>query len=389
MNITVLMNTGPWLAVPPTGYGGIENVVATLVPELRRRGVRVVLASVGESTLEADELLSVFAQGQFPHLQRPYNQVMGVAHAHQAMVVRQLRRRHDIDLVHDHVEVVGPAMLSTLRGRGGPPVLHTLHWDLAKHPEFYRSFPGGVRTNGVSRSQLARAPEALRRTALGAVHLSTTLTGRAIDVPRGEQIVVMGRICHLKGQDVAARVCQRLGLPLVLAGPVGGIGEPRALAEALADPEDPRHADPDVIYYAERVRPYVDGDLIRWVGSVGGDERDRLYASARAALFPLQWDEPGGTAVVEALALGVPVVGLRRGVLPEIVEHGRTGWLADTEEELAEYLGRVDEIDPAECRAVARARFSPAAMADRYLELYAELLRRSAGHPGVRVRGAA
>src|SRR3954451_14705441 len=76
---TVLMNAGPWLSVPPPGYGGIENVIAALVPELRRRGVRVVLVSVADSTLEADEHVSVFRSGQFAHLQRPYNQVMGIA----------------------------------------------------------------------------------------------------------------------------------------------------------------------------------------------------------------------------------------------------------------------------------------------------------------------
>ncbi|MFD0664496.1 glycosyltransferase [Thermocatellispora tengchongensis] len=127
----------------------------------------------------------------------------------------------------------------------------------------------------------------------------------------------------------------------------------------MDDPGHPLNGHGDLRYHAERVAPYLDGDLIRWIGAVGGEERDRLYASARAALFPIQWDEPGGTAVVEALALGVPPVGLRRGVLPEIIEHGRTGLLADTEEELVGLLARVDEIDPEECRREARTRFSP------------------------------
>ncbi|RBQ18167.1 glycosyltransferase family 4 protein [Spongiactinospora rosea] len=373
MNLTVLMNSGPWLAVPPAGYGGIENVVATLVPELRSRGVRVVLAAVGDSTLEVDERVEIYPEGRFPLLQRPYNQVMGVPHAHLAKVVAELRRRRDIDLVHDHVEVVGPAVLSAL-GDEGPPVLHTLHWDLGKHPHFYGAFPGDrIRTNGVSRSQLERAPAALRDSALGFVHLATPLAGCAPVMDKGEYLVVMGRICHLKGQHVAARLCQKLGIPLVLAGPVGPVDDPDELAAVLDDPDDPHHANPDVRYYAGSVARYVDGDMVRWVGSVTGEERDRLYGAARAALFPLQWDEPGGTAVVEALALGVPVAGLRRGVLPEIVEHGRTGLLADTEEELAELLGRIDQIDPEECRSVARERFTPGAMAERYLELYQEV----------------
>ncbi len=368
------MNAGPWLPVPPAGYGGIENVVATLVPCLRERGVRIVLASVGSSTIEVDELISVFDEGQFGDLQKPYNQVMGIAHAHQARVAREIAARDDLDLVHDHLEVVGPAVLAAL---GGPPVLHTLHWDLRKHAAFYGAFPRSIAVNGVSDSQIARAPEALRAASLGSVLLATPLADRDIRAERGEHLAVMGRVCGLKGQHVAARICQKLGLPLVLAGPVSGLDTPAELEAVVQDPEHPLHGHPDVRYYADTLAPYLDGDLVRWIGSVGGDTRDQLYASARAALFPIQWDEPGGTAVVEALSLGVPPVALRRGCMPEIIEHGRTGFLADTEEELAEWVLRIDEIDPEECRAEARRRFSPSVMADRYLELYEQVRKRS------------
>ncbi|SDJ58808.1 glycosyltransferase [Nonomuraea jiangxiensis] len=371
----VLVNAGPWLGVPPPGYGGIENVVATLVPALRERGVSVVLASVGSSTLEVDELISTYDDGQFTELQKPYNQVMGIAHAHQARVAAELRARDDIDLVHDHLEVVGPAMLSAL---GGPPVLHTLHWDLRKHPAFYGAFPPSIAVNGVSESQLARAPAALRAASLGAVHLATPLADGNGDprVDRGEHFVVMGRICGLKGQHVAARICQKLGLPLVLAGPVCGRNTAAELDVVTQNPYHPLHSHPDVRYHLDQVSRYLDEERVRWVGAVSGPARDLLYASARAALFPIQWDEPGGTAVVEALALGVPPVGLRRGCLPEIIDHGRTGFLADTEEELAEWMLRVDELDPEECRREARRRFSPSVMADRYLELYETITKR-------------
>ncbi|NUP03652.1 MAG: glycosyltransferase [Nonomuraea sp.] len=371
----VLINAGPWLSVPPPGYGGIENVVATLVPSLRERGVGVVLASVGSSTLEADELITTYDEGQFGELQKPYNQVMGIAHAHQARVAAELRARDDIDLVHDHLEVVGPAVLSAL---GGPPVLHTLHWDLRKHPAFYGAFPPSIAVNGVSESQLARAPDALRAASLGAIHLATPLAGRDLRAEQGEHLVVMGRVCRLKGQHVAARICQKLGLPLVLAGPVCGHDSQAELDVVVQDPYHPLHSHPDVRYHLDQVCPYLDGDLVKWIGAVGGQDRDLLYASARAALFPIQWDEPGGTAVVEALALGVPPVALRRGCMPEIIDHGRTGFLADREEELAEWVQRVDEIDPEECRREAERRFSPSVMADRYLDLY-ERVARSGG----------
>ncbi|MDR7320916.1 MULTISPECIES: glycosyltransferase [Catenuloplanes] len=368
----VLMNAGPWLPVPPNGYGGIENIVATLVPELRALGIEVVLATVGESTLPADEHVHAFGTGQFAMLQRPYNQACGVVPAHQAAVLRRVAAG-GIDLIHDHVEAAGLTMLAAL-GSGGPPGLHTLHWDLRKHPDLYGTFDGGdrVRVNGVSADQLTHAPEALRAHAIGHVHLATPL---AIDADRREKAekhgyaVVLGRINPGKGQDLAARLAHRHGFDLVLAGPVGPYHSPEALA--AADPQNP-----DVRFWHEQVAPHVDGVRVRWVGTVAGQERDDLVAGARAALFPLRWNEPGGTAVVESLALGTPVVGIARGCLPELIEHGRTGLLTTDEDELGELMHAVGGLVEAECRAEAARRFTPAVMAAGYAALYERMLTR-------------
>ena len=114
----------------------------------------------------------------------------------------------------------------------------------------------------------------------------------------------------------------------MLAGPVGPHHRPEELAGPDADEDNP-----DVRYWREEVEPLVDGRRVRWVGTVAGEERDDLVATARASLVPIDWEEPGGTAVVESLALGTPVVGFRRGCLPELVEHGRTGLLVDPGDE--------------------------------------------------------
>ncbi|MDR7277361.1 glycosyltransferase [Catenuloplanes atrovinosus] len=366
----VLMNAGPWLPVPPNGYGGIENVVATLVPELRALGIEVVLATVGESTLAADERVHAFDTGRFEMLQRPYNQACGVVPAHLAAVLRRVAAG-DIDLVHDHVEAAGLTMLAAL-GSGGPPGLHTLHWDLRKHPELYGTFDGGsrVRVNGVSADQLTHAPEALRAHAIGHVHLATPLAVGADSRDKHDKhgyAVVLGRINPGKGQDLAAQLAHRHGFDLVLAGPVGPYHSPEALAGA--DPQNP-----DVRFWHEHVAPHVDGVRVRWVGTVAGRDRDELVAGARAALFPLRWNEPGGTAVVESLALGTPVVGIARGCLPELIEHGRTGLLTSDEDELGELMHAVGGLVEAECRAEAARRFTPAVMAAGYAELYQRLL---------------
>ena len=384
MPFTVLMNAGPWLSVPPMGYGGIENVIATLVPELRRRDVRIVLCAAEGSTLEADRLVTTLP-AHFGDIAAPYNRTMGIAHAHMAAVVRELAHDATIDLVHDHLEVVGAAVLAA--ARWAPPVLQTLHWDLRKHPDFYRGFDGGGRVlfNGVSHAQVARAPIELQRQTIGVVPLGIDVQAVPFSAEKGERFLSLARICHAKGQDLAARACRTAGVPLDIAGPVGPAADPRELTPALA--AEPRE---DVAFYLERVRPLEDGERIRWIGSMTGMAKLEALARARALVFPIRWEEPGATAVIEALACGTPVVGMRRGVLPSLVEHGRTGFLADSEEELAAYLGRVDEIDPHACRRVAEERYSAGAMADAYLRLYEEVLSRSAwrGRPARRAAGA-
>ena len=375
-DLTVLVNAGPWLPVPPPGYGGIEHVVATLVPALRRKGIRVVLATVGDSTLAADGRVWCHPHGRFADLDGPYPAVVGIAHAHLQSVVDGLE---GVDLVHDHTEVVGPSVLGAL-GAEAPPVLHTLHWDVRKHPEFYGRFDGRGRVwvNGVSASQLHQAPAALRGHSLGPVHLGVRPGDYPVEVDKGAHHVALGRLCALKGTAIAARVCREAGEELVIAGPVGGVDDPDVLAERLADPASPLHLRPDVRYFMEEVRPQL-GGTVRWVGSVGGARKLTLLSRARSLVLPLQWEEPGGTVVVEALACGTPVVGLRRGVLPELVEHGVTGFLADDADELAGYLQRVGELDPRACRRAVETRFSDDRMADGHIAHYVEVLRRAAG----------
>jgi glycosyltransferase involved in cell wall biosynthesis len=365
--VRILMNAGPWLAVPPVGYGGIENVVATLIPELRALGTEVVLASVGESTIETDGRVSIFDRGQFSHIQRPYNQAVGIVQAHQHAVTRAIAGG-GFDVIHDHVEAAGLVTAAAL-GDGAPPVLHTLHWDLHKHPELYGSFDGGgrVRVNGVSASQVARAPEALRRHSIGHVHLATPLAAQPVpEVGRGSYAVVLGRIHPGKGQDLAARLAHEHGFDLVLAGPVGPYRNAAELAHA--DRENP-----DVRFWDERVAPHVDGTRVRWIGTVTGRDRDLLVAGARAALFPLRWEEPGGTAVVESLALGTPVVGMARGCLPELIDDGVTGLLTTEEDALGDLVHKAGTVDPGACRAEAERLFAPAVMAAAYLDLYERL----------------
>ncbi|GAB3808309.1 glycosyltransferase [Micromonospora zhanjiangensis] len=194
---------------------------------------------------------------------------------------------------------------------------------------------------------------------------------RRAPVEVGDYALILGRITPGKGQDTGARLARRANIPLVLAGPVGPYRDPAELAAAGAAARQ----NPDVRFWYDEVAPHVDGVTVRWIGQVAGAERDGLVARARATLFPLRWEEPGGTAVVESLALGTPVVATRRGCLPELIEHGRTGLLTDDEDELADLVVAAGLVDRAECAREAARRFTPEVMARRYLELYERVRR--------------
>ena len=356
--------------VPPVAYGGLENVVATLIPELRRRGVRVA-ATVGESELAVDEVVSAFAAGQFDALNR---RTTRSAHS---------RTRTCRPSFVGYVAATSTSCTTIWRswGRRLLPLSARRSHRRCTRCTGIRSGGGvlpGVRRSRprlgerVSSTQLAQAPAELQRLSLGAVSLATPiLPGPPLPVSeREDHVLVLGRICRLKGQHVAARVAHRTGVPLVLAGPVGR-------AESLAEVEEIGAEGDDALYWRDEVAPLVDGNHVRWIGSVGGADKAALLRSARALLMPVQWEEPGATVVAEAMAAGTPVVALRRGVLPSLVDHGVTGFIAEDEDGLAEAVGQLAAIDVAACRRTAVERFSPP-MAERYLALYDEVRRRAA-----------
>jgi len=379
MSLTVFINAGPWLPVPPSGYGGIENMLVYLINELRERNHRVILATVGDSQISVEQQVFRFHKGQHRHIAAPYCDTVSIAHGHMECVLEAIRRTREIDIVHDFLEVIGPSMLTQL-GVDGPPVLHTLQWNLASHQEYYRHFDGRGRVffNGISGPQMQAASRNLRDHSLGVVHNGVDVDGLTYLAEKDDYVITLARFTHDKGQDIAARICSELDLPLQMAGTVGGIDSPDVLRRELEDPDSPFHDYKDVKYYLQAVLPYERKySRIVWVGSVGGHEKKKFIAGARALLMPIRWEEPFGMAVIEALASGTPVVAMRRGAMPVIIKDGYNGFLADDEQEFKNCLRRVGEIDPAACRKSAEEQFSAARMATRYVKLYEQVIQRA------------
>jgi glycosyltransferase involved in cell wall biosynthesis len=161
-----------------------------------------------------------------------------------------------------------------------------------------------------------------------------------------------------------------------MAGTINGIGSNRKLLSELANPLSSYRYYKDFRYYSDKILPYtLEHEKITYSGNLSFARKMKFLSESRALLFPIDWEEPFGMVVIEALACGTPVVAMKRGAMPEIIEHGVNGFLANNEKEFEEYVDRVGEIDPAACRKSVEDNFSADCMAAAYLERYKQAIR--------------
>lgn len=330
----------PWYPLPPRGYGGTELVVHLLHTELRRMGHEVVVFGAEGSGPGVTALADA---GWAPDL--------GGAHewprldTYLARVFKRLEGER-FDVIHDHSSLVGA--LLALHAGVAPVVVHTIHGELLEpYCAFYREIEDRVRLCAISASQAATAP-AVKVAAVvpNAVEIPTTPPSSS----RERYLIEVARITPDKGQHLAIEVARRTGRKLILAGKVERSGEGER-------------------YFEDQIEPHL-GRTVEYYPNVHGAEKARLISRAAAGIFPLQWPEPFGLAMVESMVVGTPILALRTGSAPELIEQGVTGFVADDVDGLVAAAGRLDQIDPVRCAQVARERFSPRHMAERYLEVY-------------------
>ncbi|MDQ3990981.1 MAG: glycosyltransferase family 4 protein [Actinomycetota bacterium] len=324
----------PWLAVPPKGYGGIEWVVASLSDGLAERGHDVTLFATGDSDPKA-RLEYVFEMAPGPAA------INSVWHdsLHQLLVHRDPGR---FDLIHQHTPWSGLVAARLL----DVPVVHTLHGEFNDDMRaLYAEVAGDVWFVAVSEDQRSHMPD-LRYA--GVVHNGIEVGRYPLRERKDEFLLFLGRGSPDKGPARAIAAAREAGRPLVMALKV-------------AHPEEVRH-------WKEDLEPALGDDVeVRWELSL--DEKTDLLSRARAVLFPIDWDEPLGLVMTEAMACGTPVVATPRGAAPEVVVHGETGFVVPVEayaEAAAEALERVDDIDPRACRRRVEERFSAETMVRGY-----------------------
>ncbi len=399
--VKVAIIAPPWIQVPPHGYGGIEAVIHGLVRHLPAHDVEVTLYSVGTSG-HADSRLDVrwlFEHGQYDHIAKQVYDTMAVPIAHVLHAFRDIANDGTFDLVHDHNALIGPAVGVFMDPMRFPPILHTLHGPFTPLEAVALGQPdnrlpleplkdaGRCSINCISAAQRASGAAWMQPGIVPVIHNGVELDAFPDAAAGTGPALCLGRICADKGQHLAAAACRQIGMPLVLAGAVGSFRTPEQVAQVIAEAGRSTTTDADVAYFVDQVVPHLDSDAVEYVGELAGRAKLDALLAARVLVMAIDWEEPFGMVVIEALACGTPVVAMRRGAMPELIEHGVTGFLADDLDEFTSYLRRVDEIDPQACRASVARRFSAGRMAEQYAGLYRELVRRDAPAQWFRPRG--
>lgn len=388
--LRVAMIAPPWLALPIKGYGGIELVIQSLVYELKKLDVEVVLFANGAHKIRGVTTHSVYKEELFDKIDWPYYDApLQAMQTHLNMALQTIERDGNFDIIHDHNPYIGPAFFA-LAGRikGVPPILHTFHGppftsdsnpaadQLDNRPQLkYMNLDGRLHMVCISDAMAKAAPKEIKPRLLAAVHNAIDVESFPSVDKKKDYFITLARFTADKGQHIAARLAVKQRKRLRMAGTVAGIGTSRKLMVELANPLSRYRNNEEFRYYIDKVLPYVlRYPRVTYSGNLSGVRKNKLISGAKALLFPIQWEEPFGMAVIEALACGTPVIAMRRGAMPEIIEHGVNGFLADSEAEFGEYMERIDEIDPAQCRRSVEERFSSEAMAKNYLDRYKQVI---------------
>ncbi|MDB5050405.1 MAG: glycosyl transferase [Fibrobacteres bacterium] len=327
-------------SVPPKLYGGTERIVHYLTEELVRQGHQVTLFASGDSKTSAELVPGWDFALRLGNVSDP------LAH-HLLMVEKFFQRSGDFDAIHSHLDYLPFPMI---RRYPGVPVVTTLHGrlDLPELQPMYREFRE-IPVVSISGSQ--REPVAWANWQ-GTVHHGLPPDLYRFHPKPGSYLAFLGRISPEKRPDLAISIAVRSGMPLKIAAKVDA---------------------PDREYFRTHIEPLLSHPLIEFMGEICEERKNEFLGNALALLFPVDWPEPFGLVMIEAMACGTPVIALRRGSVPEVLREGVSGFIVEDEEEAVTAVAAVAMLDRAACRAHFEENFTVKRMADDYQRIYASL----------------
>jgi glycosyltransferase involved in cell wall biosynthesis len=337
-------------SVPPRLYGGTERVVSFLTEQLVDMGHDVTLFASGDSVTSA-ELAAVW-----PRALRFDRDLRDAIAPHLLMLEQVCRRAHEFDVLHCHLDY----WPFSLFGRQSTPFLTTLHGrlDLAELRPIYECFPD-IPLVSISDAQRTPLPEANFVATVQHGLPPDLLTPRPVK-PR--YLAFLGRICPEKRPDRAIRIAREAGIELKIAAKVDRVDED---------------------YFRTAIQPMIDGRNVELVGEINDADKPEFLSGAIALLVPIDWPEPFGLVMIEAMACGTPVIAFNRGSVPEIVEHGVNGLIVNDMAEAIAAVPRAAAMSRATVRRSFERRFTAQRMAEDYLAVYRGLVARA--RPTLRV----
>jgi glycosyltransferase involved in cell wall biosynthesis len=329
-------------SVPPKRYGGTERVVSWLTEELVRKGHQVTLFASGDSVTKAELIATV------PEALRP----LGIRD-HTASTLVMLDQVHkraaDFDIINFHIDLLQFPMFQSVFGK----CVTTLHGrlDLPDFHPVFRAFPG-MPLISISKHQRFPMPKGLNWAAT--IHHGLPPDLYRFDPIGGDYLVFLGRIAPEKRPDRAIEIARRSGVPIKIA--------------AKVDAADKK-------YFHEVIEPLLKQPLVEFVGEVDDASKAKLLADALAVLFPIDWPEPFGLVMIEAMSAGTPVICWRAGSVPEVVDHGISGLIVDSIEDAVDAVERARRLDRSLVRKAFERRFTAERMASDYVAAYNRIVR--------------
>lgn len=332
-------------SVPPKLYGGTERVVSYLTEELVREGHDVTLFASGDSTTVA-KLWPICPRA----LRLEGKNIIDPLAYHIRMIEIVAQQANEFDILHFHIDYLHfpvtrrqhHSAVTTLHGRLNIPEVHQL----------FREFHD---MNLVSISDAQRIPMPWASWAGTVYHGLPEDLYRPQLEHQGKYLAFIGRISPEKRVDLAIEIAKRAGMPIKIAAKIDA-----------ADRE----------YFETTVRKLLDDPLVEYIGEIGDSEKSEFLGNACALIFPIDWPEPFGLAMIESMACGTPVVAYRRGSVPEVIDEGTTGFIVDNLDDAVNAVHRVCALDRTVCRRVFEERFTASRMCSNYLDIYKQICER-------------
>src|SRR6266699_402967 len=357
----------PWITIPPKNYGGSEIVIYNLVEEQVALGHDVTLFAPGDAKTSARQVSfypKALVEEGIPwvaHLKAFYH------------LYKSLGYVRDFDIVHTHLSSSADMYIFPLTAHLDTPHVTTLHsrfpFDRARNwvgeaDKYYMEWAPSVPIVAISERAMEEVPYDLDF--VGVVHHGIPMQKfRPVKVKRGDFFVWLGRFMPEKGPHLAIEAARKADVPLVLAGTID------------------QHLPESVAYFEEMIKPHIDEKQVKYIGPVNMRQKISLLSRARGFLNPILWEEPFGMVMIEAMALGCPVISFPRGAAPEIVVHRKTGFLVHDVAEMVRFISRIDEIDREVTRMHVERNFSARVMCKKYVKIYKNVINLAKGSPAL------